>query len=418
MSNTAPRHYLIVNAFGRSNRGDSVLLDQCIAEIRAVDPDARISAAAFEGLDAVRAIHPGVDWSERIGNSAIRGPLGRLLSLAYLALAWAATVPGFDWASRFLSAEQRRTVAAYRSADVVISAPGGYIHDTNLAYVIALFHIMMGTRVGARVILAPQSVGPLSSPIARKMARAVLVHCDALCVREGYSYDFLANELDLPRDRIIETGDSAFWDDHVDTDAEGVATALAEIGVSPGEAFIGATVVDWTFPNLPEQTRLRQRYFEGMAQVIRNLHARFGLRTVLFNQVSSDLDAVREVARMAGDAALVNEVNHEPPILRAMIGRSECFIGTRFHSCIFAMMAFRPVVAISYLPKTAYIMEKLGLESDVVEINEFDAGRAEQLAIAKLDDRSGASARVRLAVEHYRATQPQLREVLLRARRP
>ena len=44
--------FMIVNAFGRSNRGDSVLLDECIHEIRAKFPDAEIAGAVFEGIDA------------------------------------------------------------------------------------------------------------------------------------------------------------------------------------------------------------------------------------------------------------------------------------------------------------------------------------------------------------------------------
>ncbi len=44
-------HYLIVNAFGRSNRGDSVLLDQCIDQIRIADPSAKITGVVFEDVD-------------------------------------------------------------------------------------------------------------------------------------------------------------------------------------------------------------------------------------------------------------------------------------------------------------------------------------------------------------------------------
>ena len=48
--------FMIVNAFGRSNRGDSVLLDECIHEIRAKFPDAEIAGAVFEGIEAARAL--------------------------------------------------------------------------------------------------------------------------------------------------------------------------------------------------------------------------------------------------------------------------------------------------------------------------------------------------------------------------
>ena len=70
--------FMIVNAFGRSNRGDSVLLDECIHEIRAKFPDAQIAGAVFEGIGDAEAVHPTVQWSERIGNTVGGGAANRL----------------------------------------------------------------------------------------------------------------------------------------------------------------------------------------------------------------------------------------------------------------------------------------------------------------------------------------------------
>lgn len=51
----------IVNAYGRSNRGDSVLLDECIAEVRAVWPEAEITlvGAIDEEIRPILALYDG-----------------------------------------------------------------------------------------------------------------------------------------------------------------------------------------------------------------------------------------------------------------------------------------------------------------------------------------------------------------------
>lgn len=404
--------FVIVNAFGRSNRGDAVLLDQCIDQIRLFDARADIRAVTFEGIASASAVHPDVRWSERLGNSEARGALTPLFKIANLVFAWGALRFPALGMERLLPPTHRQTIEAYRQADVVVSAPGGYIHDTNFAYLIALFHIWLGKLVGARVVLAPQSVGPLTSRLARWLARHVLADCDALCVREGYSRDFLLKDLALPRDRVFDTGDGAFWDFDVMEDTTVTDAALADIGLAPGERFVGMTAVDWNFPNLADPAGLRARYHAGMARVIRHIHARTGLRVVIFNQVASDLTVGQEIATASEGAALVNLQNFEPGILRAMIARSEIFIGTRFHSCIFALMASRPVLAIAYLPKTEYIMHVLKLSHHVVDIADFDAERVMVMADDMLDRAPEVSAQVRAAVDVYRQEQRQLQDIL------
>jgi colanic acid/amylovoran biosynthesis protein len=396
------RKYLIINAFGRSNRGDSVLLEQCFSEIMLADPQALISVAAFEGADAAAVEFPDIKWTERIGNSAHRGAIGRLQSVVFLTCGLLQLVPGLGFLKKVLPRGQQNTLDEFRASDIIVSAPGGYIHDTNLAYVIALYHIAIGLLLRRITLLAPQSIGPISSSLGRMAAKRILARCNAVCVREGYSDNFVRNTLRIGPDRIVRAGDSAFWDVNVDVDDAETDKNLATVGVAPGEQFVGATVVDWSFPNMGAPNELREAYLSGMAEVIRKTYELHGLRTVIFNQVSSDLGAARRVAIQAGDAALVNEVNFEPPLLRAMIKRSRVFLGTRFHSCIFAMIAGRPTIAISYLPKTEFIMKDLGLSNNTVDINKFDSGDVFALLDNSLGHVSEHALDVELAVASYR----------------
>lgn len=404
---------VIVNAFGRSNRGDSVLLDECIAEVKEAIPAAQIGCTVFEGIDTASAAHPDVRFSERIGNAGRSGRKAKLVTLARMTLAGLAVVPGLGWMARALPQSQRESWQMIREADIVISAPGGYIHDTNFAYYVALFHIWLGQRRGTRVILAPQSIGPIDAAPARRIARAVLSRSNAVCARESYSWDFLRNTLDLPEHVLRRSGDSAFWNTDVSEDSATSHTAWAEIGLDPEAGpILGLTVVDWTFPKSPDAEAARQAYVHGMARVIDQMSLRYGLRAVIFNQVSEDLGMANRVAKACTAPVLIDRASREPDVLRALIARSTVFLGTRFHSCIFAMMAYRPTFAIAYLPKTSFILRDLGLDARQTPITEFDPEAVIWALERDMADLPAARSEIETAVMRYRDTHARLRDVL------
>jgi colanic acid/amylovoran biosynthesis protein len=404
--------FMIVNAFGRSNRGDSVLLDECIHEIRAKFPNAEIAGAVFEGIGDATAVHPNVAWSERIGNTGGGGAKNRLKSLVYLGAAWMSAYLPWLGLDKLLPPKQRETLKAIRESDVVISAPGGYIHDTNFAYFIALLHIHLGTILRKTVILAPQSVGPIARPISRTVARHVLGKVPFLCARESYSWDFLAHELKLPEKNVYRTGDSAFWNDRVEDNRELVDRIYSEIGIAPGAPILGMTVVGWSFPKSKEPAAAYDRYTTAVARVADHMSSTYGLIPVIFNQVSEDLPTAYEVQKKAKHPVVIDAVSREPDILRALITRSKVFLGTRFHSCIFAMMAGRPTFAIAYLPKTEYIMNDLKLTHRHTPIDAIDYDYMIKQLSADYENLAGAEQEIQNAVKVYQQNFTRLQDIL------
>ena len=401
--------FMIVNAFGRSNRGDSVLLDECIHEIRAKFPDAEIAGAVFEGIEAARAVHPTVAWSERIGNAS-GGGAGRIKALIYLFAAWfSAWLP---FLGHLLPEKQKQTLDAIRRSDVVISAPGGYIHDTNFAYFIALLHIHLGTIMGKTVILAPQSVGPIARPFSRAVARHVLGKVPFLCARESYSWDFLALDLKLPEKNVYRTGDSAFWNSHVEDNPALIDGVFDSLGVPKDKPIFGMTVVKWSFPKSKTSVADLDRYTDAIARAADHMAETYGLQPVIYNQVSEDLPASLDVQRKAKSKVIVDQTSREPDILRAMIQRSKVFLGTRFHSCIFSMMAGRPTFAIAYLPKTEYIMNDLKLSHRHTPIDAIDYDYLINRISQDYENLSQAEDEIRNAVHVYQQNFTRLQDIL------
>jgi colanic acid/amylovoran biosynthesis protein len=403
---------VIVNAFGRSNRGDAVLLDECIGQLRLVYPDGQISGVVFEGIADARAVHPSVEWSERIGSTESRTAYSKGRALFYLFSAWAAALVPWSGFDRFLPPNQRKTLAAIQDADIVISAPGGYIHDTNLAYFIALFHIHLGTALGKTVVLAPQSIGPIGGSCSRWVAGRVLRKVPYLCARESYSFNFLTEELRCPADRVFRVGDSAFWNDQVDQDSEMIDREFAKLGIQPGQAVFGMTVVGWSFPRSRNPKAAHAVYVDALARIADYIAQSYRLTPIIFNQVSEDLPTAFDVRNAAKYPIIVDETSRDPPALRALIARSTLFLGTRFHSCIFAMIAGRPTFAIAYLPKTEFIMHDLLLEGRYTPIDSINVDAVLKKFSADLENLSQAESEISTAVSSYRRRFTKFHEII------
>jgi colanic acid/amylovoran biosynthesis protein len=137
-----------------------------------------------------------------------------------------------------------------------------------------------------------------------------------------------------------------------------------------------------------------------------------GLTPVIFNQVSEDLPTAYEIRKKAKHPVIIDAVSREPDILRALITRSTVFLGTRFHSCIFAMMAGRPTFAIAYLPKTEYIMNDLKLSHRHTPIDAIDYEYMIRQLSSDNDNLARAEAEIQNAVKVYRKNFTRLQDIL------
>jgi colanic acid/amylovoran biosynthesis protein len=262
------------------------------------------------------------------------------------------------------------------------------------------------------VILAPQSVGPIARPVSRAVARHVLGKVPYLCARESYSWDFLALGLGLPERNVYRTGDSAFWNDRVEDNRELVDRIYSEIGVSPEKPVFGMTVVGWSFPKSRDPKADYDRYTTAVARAADHMSETYGLTPVIFNQVSEDLPTAYEIQKKAKHAVVIDAVSREPDILRALITRSKVFLGTRFHSCIFSMMAGRPTFAIAYLPKTEYIMNDLKLSHRHTPIDAIDYDYMIKQISSDCSNLAAAEAEIHNAVKVYQQNFTRLQDIL------
>jgi colanic acid/amylovoran biosynthesis protein len=250
---------------------------------------------------------------------------------------------------------------------------------------------------GTRFILAPQTIGPINSSALAPLVHYALRRADFICAREGFTHDYLTTKAGVEPSRIVRTTDIAFEHAAVDTGAGNAI--LSDLGIREGEKFISATVVDWYFPFSGDPAETRIRYRRDIVAALRSIHDRTGLRMLLLNQVSTDLGLAKEVGGQTQPWLIVDEADRSPSEMRAMIQRSEALLGSRFHSCVFALLGGVPTFALAYSYKSTGIMVDLGLDDRVVDITGFDPLVVADMIVHLVENREAESARIQAAID-------------------
>lgn len=395
---TSHKKIVIFNVFGHLNMGDAMLLESLLSMINAADPNAEVEGVAFDVASQQKWL-PQYRWHERIANKPSgRGIMTKIVQIWLLIIALLLQASKAFYPLRWLlPRRQRDAVEALASADLAVSCPGGYLEDSNFAYYLNIVQMLIASRYAKMTVMAPQTVGPILSKRGRQAIAYALAKVDAPFVREASSVAFV--ETLFPNGEVVPrlSGDLAFWYEHQSID---VNAHFAALGVDPSQPVVGMTIVDWNFPNTANPFVLKQAYIETLGYLANKALAD-GRQVVIFNQVSSDLVLIDRLLALA-PGVFVDRGERDCGVLSAMIAQCEIFLGSRFHSCIFALMGRVPTLAIAYLPKTTGIMADLGLSNYVVSINDLDRSKIDDIYDDLLVRHDEISAEVSTAVNYYR----------------
>ena len=238
---------------------------------------------------------------------------------------------------------------------------GVYTNYVNLLAVLLL---------NRKVILAPQSIGPVGGRINRCIMKFLLVRCGTICTRESYSKDFCLS-LGVDASNIVPLLDMAFYPLCDDSDKG---------SLSLPDRYIASTAIKWLYPNSHNPQLMYDAYLKELVESYEKLADRFDCSIVVLKQIEkygndSGDEVIFEDMRSMCTSNRIIFVNDfvEVSRMKLIIGQAIAFLGSRMHSNIFALSQGVPTVAISYQPKTKFIMRQLGLEKFSLEIDEFSA---------------------------------------------
>lgn len=376
--------------FTWNNKGDAALLTATAQALRGELPGIDLGFSSFTPeLDSQRygerVVRMPIDPAGRPAKAmrkfgfaspiALRGFLGLLLGLFRVWLLLHRFSPSLVTTAA-LGRFGPTTNEILRS-DLVVALPGGYLQATNWRDDYWLFHwLTLGMALAADkpVMIYAQSVGPFVG-LHRSWARSMLRRISVISVREEFSLARLVG-LGLDRNDILVVPDAAFGLTSSGVQDPVLSSAISELQRFPGP-WIGVSVREHHFPGAATPDLLMERYLSEVAGAADRIIESTGGSAIFVPQCIGSGGRDPEISRAVVSRmrhptkALVIEDDLSPQALQFVYGKFEMLVGTRMHANILAMTAGTPVAAIAYERKTNGIMRMLGLEEDVINIDDL-----------------------------------------------
>lgn len=278
---------------------------------------------------------------------------------------------GFSkWVNKF-SKKESDSLADFFTADYVYMKGGQFIYNDQGGIRGGLYLFRMLTPFFFRrdIVVLGQSIGPIEGKFANWLARLALSRAKVIYSREEVTSQYLTHNLKLVNvDRIP---DLAFY----------YASRQIEDNKDKVSNRVGVTVVNWSFPESDNKTDKLKRYSDSIVNTVAYLIDDCGYEVDLIPQVtvkhhgSSDLDLIEKISKRvnSGNVNVIRE-DLSPQEMVDLYASYKFIIGTRLHSCILALCAGTPVIAIKYQGyKTQGIMAEVGLEDYVLDIYDISA---------------------------------------------
>ena len=366
------RHVLVVNQHG-DNRGDEAALHGMLSGItRANDGPVRFTVihqfaddrsarelAASSGFD--------VEWI-----SLKLSPVEGLRLVVHL----------LTRISAVLGRVGAATIAAYRSADVVVSAPGGpYFGDIYIGHEpVHWLYVWMARMHRKPAVLFATSAGPFARAWANPFRRFTYRCFDQVIVREEISAAHIRALFGTRRRNV---------DVRVTVDAA-LQVSVPPVPRDSALRRVVVSAIDWKYEGDSSPDVRRANYDSAVSAAVAELCEGAASEVVLVPQLHGtthrDAPYLERLASLIRDAVgndvtvSVFDESREMLAQRALFASADFVVAGRYHPAVFALSAGVPQVCIPYEHKATGVLQLAGLSDVVVPIAEVTPQRLVDVA--------------------------------------
>lgn len=258
-------------------------------------------------------------------------------------------------------------------SDIIVVCGGGFLGGKKFDSLMHLFQIFANTKCKKPVIMMGNSIEPIKRKIIKFFTEKILLKVDYVYARETITYQYLSEF--MPKEKYELIPDMAFMLEDVIEKKE-----MIDKFKESHDILFGITVRNWNFPNAVESKEIAmERYVSSIVEMMETLIQKNKAGFIFIPQVIVEYADDTEVAKKIRErlpeqykeSFLILHDDLSPVEIKTLIGNMDYFIGTRMHSNIFATSMKVPTVAIAYEKKTNGIMETVGLQDYVVEIDQI-----------------------------------------------
>ena len=379
-------HVLVVNQHG-DNRGDeAALLAMCSGIEAELGPTQFTVIHQFNNAAAGPMLRPDAQWI------TLKLPVGEAIRfVVYLALRIFRLRPQF-----LLGSLGQKTIHAYETADVVVSAPGGpYFGDLYIGHeAVHWLYVWIAKLHRVPAMLYATSAGPFHKKWANPFRRYTYRCFSRLYVREEISAGHIRGLFAGRRHGVnIEVSiDSALQ----------VAIAPQERQHADAQLIV-VSAIHWPYPNDPSPQLRQKEYDTAVIEAVkifaesRPTHVVFVPQ--LYGSMHRDTPYLEALARLlpANISCEVLSDTKSSNEQRALFAAADWVIAGRYHPAVFAVSAAVPVLCIAYEHKATGVLQAAGVPDAVMSIDEVTVEVVQAKARELLAARADLSARLQVA---------------------
>ena len=292
----SPLRLILSGYYGRGNVGDEAILAGMVAAIRAHEPETRLTVISA-APESTRALH-GVEAVSH------RDPVG--------------------------------IARAIRASDGLVSGGGSLLHDQGSLRPVPTYGgmILLSRLLGRPAAVHAHGLGPLTHRHQRWLAALALRAATSVSLRDERSAALL-RQLGVRRTVPIVPDPALGLPPPVHPDAHGRPRLVVSLRDWPGS----------------------DRWLPAVTDALRRLGRRLEI-VLLPMHLPEDVTLAERVASEIDGARVAVPADYREAI--EIVAGAGIVLGMRLHSLVFAALATRPFVAVSYDPKVTAFAEQLG----------------------------------------------------------
>lgn len=386
-----PKNIVISHVYSSDNKGDAALTSVLIDDLKSQFPEAKVTIFRLESVKK-GSYFEGVPEKASFMYYALNRYENLLGKLAYTVCMVTATLTYAALLRAtgrhiYLPRHLREVAKIYEQSDLIVPVGGGYIRSrkgllNRLNIPLLLHPLLFGYLLGKPTILYAQSVGPFQNIIEKKIVAYILRRMTLIMLRENASLKLLES-LGVTKN-VSRAIDSGFL-----LKSKKRLNLHKLYHVPANKIIIGVTVRSW----LAHEAQLN--YEKAVANSLDKLVKTSNAHVLFIPQVTAtkgDDDRqtncrVHDLMHYTKGSTLIEDTpNHHE--IKAIYDGLDILVGTRFHSVIFSLTSYVPVLAIEYEHKTSGIMHDLKLEGWVIKIEDATSENLTEL-LRKLVSQQG-----------------------------
>lgn len=291
-------------------------------------------------------------------------------------------------------------VRAVREADIAFDISGGDsfsdIYGWN-RFVQVLAHKRLILNQKRPLVLLPQTIGPFSSPLARRLAVNVYRDASTVIARDDWSHEQLRALLGQGFDerRHRRGVDLAFALPSTNPELDEATQRFLDSGRPTAGLNISGLL--YNDPDSAGRFGLAANYRNTIRTVLHALLERTDAQVLLVPHVIARPDLIESDPRAITD--LVSDLGAEKRVCQApspthasaakgLIALTDWFSGSRMHATIAALSSGVPAASLAYSDKARGVFESVGSTKDVADLRRLTSAQAADVLVESFEYRN------------------------------